>query len=120
MKNLKAKVLETGKVIIAVERSDKEGVYLDAHNGIEYNRDELEIIEDMPEEPMPVMPPSPEHDLIDTKRLLAQILDCQQNTFWRDKRVEIVEILLKRDNCDTERIVDVAENIIKKLKALGD
>lgn len=120
MKTVKAKVLGTGKEIIAVERLDNEGMYFDAYNGVEYKRDEIEIIEDVPEGLMPGIPSSPKHDLPDMERLLVQMLDRQQNTFWRDKRVEIVEVLLKRGDCSIESVVEIADNIIRELKAFGD
>lgn len=53
MKAVKAKVLGTGEEIIAVERLDKKGMYFDAKNGVNYKRDEIEIIEDLPEGLMP-------------------------------------------------------------------
>lgn len=81
MKIVKAKVLGTGKEIIAVERLDNEGMYFDAYNGVEYKRDEIEIIEDVPEGMIPCIPSSPKHDLPDMERLFAQVLDRQQNTF---------------------------------------
>jgi hypothetical protein len=52
--------------------------------------------------------------------LLAQVLERQQNTFWRDKRVEIVEKLLQRDDCSIENVVEKADSIIQQLKTLGD
>ena len=120
MKAVKAKVLGTGKEIIAVERLDKKGMYFDAKNGVDYKRDEIEIIEDLPEGLMPGMPSSPKHDLPDMERLLVQMLDRQQNTFWRDKRVEIVEKLLQRGDCSIENVVEKADSIIRQLKTLGD
>ena len=120
MKAVKAKVLGTGEEIIAVERLDNEGMYFDAKNGVNYKRDEIEIIEDLQEGLMPGMPSSPKHDLPDMERLLVQMLDRQHNTFWRDKRVEIVEILLKRGDCDIENVVEKADSIIQQLKTLGD
>jgi hypothetical protein len=120
MKAVKAKVLRTGEEIIAVERLDNEGMYFDAYNGVEYKRNEIEIIEDVPEGLMPCIPSSPKHDLPDMERLLAQVLERQQNTFWRDKRVEIVEKLLQRDDCSIENVVEKADSIIQQLKTLGD
>jgi hypothetical protein len=120
MKAVKAKVLGTGEEIIAVERLDKKGMYFDHKNGVDYKRDEIGIIEDLPEGLMPGIPSSPKHDLPDMERLLVQMLDRQQNTFWRDKRVEIVEILLKRGDCIIENVVEKADSIIQQLKTLGD
>lgn len=120
MKAVKAKVLGTGKEIIAVERLDNEGMYFDAYNGVEYKRDEIALIEDVPEGMMPCMPSPPKHDLPDMERLLAHVLDRQQNTFWRDKRVEIVEKLLERGDCSIENVVEKADSIIQQLKTLGD
>ena len=77
-------------------------------------------IEDLPEGLMPGMPSSPKHDLPDMERLLVQMLDRQQNTFWRDKRVEIVEKLLQRGDCSIENVVEKADSIIRQLKTLGD
>ncbi len=117
MKTVKAKVLGTGKKITAMELLDKEGVYIDTCSGVEYKREEIEIIEDVPEEMMPF---SSKHDLPDMERLFAQVLDRQLNTFWRDKRVEIVEKLLQRDDCSIENVVEKADSIIQQLKTLGD
>ena len=86
MKVITAKVLATGKEIVAVEKSDDANVFIDQFGGCEYKADELEI-KDEREVPdgLPVggmLPfPFPEHDPFNPQDIIEKMLTTQQGNF---------------------------------------
>jgi hypothetical protein len=116
MKLLRAKVKGTGAQVVVAKKENETAIY-EAADGTVYKADELEIMEEL------LMGNDPLIKDFDPSRYLKEILEMQKSHFWRDQRVEIVKILLQSvdlSKVTTASVVNNAEDIIQKLKALGD
>lgn len=124
MKMMKAKVLATGEEILVLE-NENEPAYIPCCLATKvYKADELEILNEADNAPaFGGMPPFPKYEPLGTTAMLKEMMDSVKGHFWRDQRVEIVKILLRREDLDYEEdaeVVEVADKIIQKLKAYGD
>ena len=123
MRVIKAKVLATGEVVRLIEKEDEPGVFIGDFGLRVYKADELEILEDSTTlgDHYPFsMPPKPQCESLDTTAMMKEMLDSMKGHFWRDQRVEIAKILLKRENVDLSKVAETADGIIQKLKSYGD
>ena len=119
MRIVKAKVLATGeeKVLFKGIKPDVFTEGLD-DNVKEYKADELEILGDSTTMEQPAFGGVPQ--MPDTTAMMKEMLDSVQSHFWRDQRVEIAKMLLRRDDVDFSQVAEKAEEIIQQLKAYGD
>lgn len=119
MKIVRAKVLATGEGKVLVEGS-KPGVFTEGlgDNAKEYKADELEILGDSTTMGRPDLGGMPQ--MPDTAAMMKEVLDSVKSHFWRDQRVEIAKMLLRRGDVDIPQVPEKAEEIIQKLKEYGD
>lgn len=118
MKIVRAKVLATGEEKFLVEKENEPGVFFVGFSDEEYKADELEILGDSTTMGQPALGGMPQ--MPDTTAMMKEMLDSMKGHFWRDQRVEIAKILLRRENVDMSRVAAQAEEIIAKLKGYGD
>ena len=114
MRIVRAKVLATGEEIVLAEKEGQPGVFFDCIDYREYKADELEILIDKgtPVGGMPQMP--------DTAAMMKEVLESVKSHFWRDQRVEIAKMLLRRGDVDVSQVPELADGIVQKLKTYGD
>lgn len=120
MSVIKAKVLATGEVVRLIEKEDEPGVFIGDFGLRVYKADELEILEDLGDHYPFSTPPKPQCEFLDTTAVMKEMLDSMKGNFWRDQRVEVAKILLKRENVDLSKVAETADGIIQKLKSYGD
>lgn len=125
MRLIKAKVLATGEEIFLCQKENEPDVFTSAFGDKVFKADELEILADTGGGPaLGGMPQIPRYEPLDTTAMLKEMMDSVKGHFWRDQRVEIVKILLRRGDlspdASTGDVVAIADNIIQKLKAYGD
>lgn len=122
MSVIKAKVLATGEVVRLIEKEDEPGVFIGEFGRGVYKADELEILEDLTtlgvHYPFST-PPKPQCGSLDTTAMMKEMMDSLKGNFWRDQRVEVAKILLKRENVDLSKVAETADGIIQKLKSYG-
>lgn len=121
MKIVRAKVLATGEGKVLVEGS-KPGVFTEGlgDNAKEYKADELEILADSTTMEQPALGGMPKYEPLDTAAMMKEVLDSVKSHFWRDQRVEIAKMLLRRGDVDLPQVPELAEEIVQKLKEYGD
>ena len=119
MRIVRAKVLATGEEIVLAEKEGQAGVFFDCIDNREFKADELEILIDKGT-PVGGMPPMPELEPLGNITMLKDMIDSMKNHFWRDQRVEIVKIMLSRENVCFSQVVETADEIVQKLKSYGD
>lgn len=119
MKIVRAKVLATGEEKVLVEGS-KPDVFTEGldDNVKEYKADELEILGDSTTMGWPALGGMPQ--MPDTAAMMKEVVDSLKSHFWRDQRVEIAKMLLRRVDVDIPQVAEKAEEIIQQLKAYGD
>lgn len=116
MRIVRAKVLATGEEKFLIEKEDEPGV---SFVGVsKYKADELEILADSTTMGRPTFGGMPQ--MPDTTAMMKEVLDSVKSHFWRDQRVEIAKMLLRRTDVDIPLIAERAEEIIQQLKAYGD
>lgn len=121
MRMIKAKVLATGEELFLVEKESEPGVFTKGLSNIEFKADELEILNETDDAPsLGCMPPIPKYEPLETASMIKEMMDSLKGHFWRDQRVEIVKILLRREDADFSHVAEKADEIIQKLKAFGD
>ena len=116
MELLRAKVKGTGAQVV-VAKKENETVIYETAEGTVYKADELMFAESN------IGGGAPSMNDFDPSGYLKEILEMQRSHFWRDQRVEIVKILLQSvdlSTVTTASVVNNAEDIIQRLKALGD
>lgn len=117
MELLRAKVKGTGAEVV-VAKSENETAIYETADGTVYKADELVFTESNIGGSLPIR-----MNEFDPSGYLKEILEMQRSHFWRDQRVEIVKILLQSvdfSKVTTADVVNNAEDIIQRLKALGD
>ena len=121
MELFRVKVKATGEEVVVRKKETENSVFMTADDRV-FKKDELEFPEDSRGcNASPSVPNTTGPEPVD---FLAHALDVQRKDFWRIQRVEIVKILLRRE--ETERIVEisdvvsVADEIIQKLKTFED
>lgn len=119
MRIVRAKVLATGEEKVLVEGS-KPDVFTEGldDNVKEYKADELEILGDPTTKGRPALGGMPQ--MQDTTAMMKNVLDSLKSHFWRDQRVEIAKILLRRDDVGIWDVAEKADKIVQKLKEYGD
>ena len=120
MSVIKAKVLATGEVVHLLEKEDEPGVFTLGFGRRVYKADELEILDDLGDHYPFSTPPKPQCESLDTTAMMKEMLDSMKGHFWRDQRVEIAKMLLRRGDVDLSQVPEKAEEIIQQLKAYGD
>jgi len=119
MKIVKAKVLATGEEKVLFE-GFKPDVFTEGldDNFKEYKSDELEILGESTSMEQPAFGGVPQ--MPDTTAMMKEVLDSVKSHFWRDQRVEIAKILLRRDDVGIWDVAEKADMIVQKLKEYGD
>jgi len=119
MRIVRAKVLATGEEKVLVEGS-KPDVFTEGldDNVKEYKADELEILGDSTTMGQPAL--GGMSQMPDTAAMMKDVVDSLKHHFWRDQRVEIAKMLLRRDDVDLSQVPELAEEIVQKLKEYGD
>ena len=119
MRIVRAKVLATGEEKVLVEGS-KPDVFTEGldDNVKEYKADELEILGDSMTMGQPTLGGMPQ--MPDTASMMKEVVDSLKHHFWRDQRVEIAKMLLRRGDVDVSQVPELAEEIVQKLKEYGD
>ena len=115
MRVVRAKVLATGEEKFLIER---EGVFSVGFSNEEYKADELEILGDSTTMGRPASGGMPQ--MPDATAMMKEVVDSLKSHFWRDQRVEIAKMLLRRGDVDMSQVAEKAEEIIQQLKAYGD
>lgn len=118
MKFVRAKVLATGEEKLFVEKDNEPGVFLMGFSNEEYKADELEILGDSTTMDRPALGGMPQ--MPDTTAMMKDVPDSLKNHFWRDQRVEIAKMLLRRGDVDVSQVAELADGIVQKLKNYGD
>ena len=118
MRIVRAKVLATGEEKLLVEKEDEPGVFFVGFSDEEYKADELEILADSTTMGRPASGGMPQ--MPDTAAMMKDVLESVKSHFWRDQRVEIAKMLLRRGDVDMSQVAEKAEEIIQQLKAYGD
>jgi len=121
MRIIRAKVLATGEEKVMVEGS-KPDVFTEGldDNVKEYKADELEILGDSTTMGRPALGGMPKYEPLDTTAMMKEVVDSLKNHFWRDQRVEIAKMLLRRGDVDVSQVPELADEIVQKLKTYGD
>lgn len=119
MRMVRAKVLATGEEKVLVEGS-KPDVFTEGldDNVKEYKADELEILGDSTTMSRPALGGMTQ--LPATTAMMKEVLDSVKSHFWRDQRVEIAKMLLRRDDVNIWDVAEKADKIVQKLKTYGD
>lgn len=119
MKIVRAKVLATGEEKVLFEGS-KPDVFTEGldDNVKEYKADELEILGDSTIMGRPAWGGMPQ--MPDTTAMMKEVVDSLKTHFWRDQRVEIAKMLLRRGDVDVSQVAELADEIVQKLKTYGD
>lgn len=117
MELLRAKVKGTGAEVVVAKKENETAIYETAE-GTVYKADELVFTESF----IGGSAPSIRMNEFDPNGYLKEILEMQKSHFWRDQRVEIVKILLQRNDLSLRKmdVVGFADEIVQQLKALGD
>lgn len=115
---VKAKVLATGEEKFLVEKENEPGVFSGGFSNEKYKADELEILADSTTMGRPAFGGMPQ--MQDTTAMMKEVVDSLKSHFWRDQRVEIAKMLLRRMDVDIPQVAEKAEEIIQQLKAYGD
>lgn len=118
MRIVRAKVLATGEEKFLVEKENEPGVFFVGFGDEEYKADELEILYGTTTMGRPVSGGMPQ--MPDTTAMMKEVLDSLKNHFWRDQRVEIAKMLLRRGDVDVSQVAELADEIVQKLKTYGD
>lgn len=119
MRIVRAKVLATGEEKSLVEKENEPGVFSAGFGSNEkYKADELEILGDSTTMGWPALGGMPQ--MQDTTAMMKEVLDSVKSHFWRDQRVEIAKILLRRDDVNIWDVAEKADKIVQKLKEYGD
>lgn len=118
MRIVRAKVLATGEEKCLVEREDEPGVFFAGFYDEKYKADELEILAESTTMGRPALVGMPQ--MQDTTAMMKEVVDSLKNHFWRDQRVEIAKILLRRDDVIIWDVAEKADQIVQKLKEYGD
>lgn len=118
MRIVRAKVLATGEEKLLVEKEDDPGVFFVGFSNEKYKADELEILGESTTMGRPSL--GGMSQMPDTAAMMKEVLDSVKSHFWRDQRVEIAKMLLRRTDVDIPQIAEKAEEIIQQLKAYGD
>lgn len=118
MRIVRAKVLATGEERYFVEKENEPGVFIVGFSDKEYDADELEILRDLTTMGRPALGGMPQ--MPDTTAMMKDVVDSLKIHFWRDQRVEIAKMLLRRGDVDLSQVPELAEEIVQKLKAYGD
>ena len=121
MRIVRAKVLATGEEKVLVEGS-KPDVFTEGldDNVKEYKADELEILGDSTTMGWPAFGGMPKYEPLDTTVMMKEMVDSLKSHFWRDQRVEIAKMLLRRDDVNIWDVAEKADKIVQKLKTYGD
>lgn len=122
MRIVKAKVLATGKEVILAEKENEPGVFSSAYDNKEFMIDELEMLEDLDEaECRPsLLTQTQKNEPLDSIAMMKDMLDSMKTHFWRDQRVEIAKILLRREDLKVTEVAMMADEIVRKLKSYGE
>ena len=120
MRIVKAKVLATGKEKFLVEKENEPGVFFEWFGNEEYKADELEVSEVSARMDVKPVGGMPKYEPLDTAVMMKEVLDSVKSHFWRDQRVEIAKILLRRDDVIIWDVAEKADKIMQKLKEYGD
>lgn len=118
MRIVRAKVLATGEEKFLVEKEDEHGVFFVGFCDGEYKADELEILGDSTTMGRPALDGMPQ--MQDTTAMMKEVVDSLKSNFWRDQRVEIAKILLRRDDVIIWDVAEKADRIVQKLQEYGD
>jgi len=121
MKIVRAKVLATGEEKVLVEGS-KPDVFTEGlgDNVKEYKADELEILVDSTTMGWSALGGMSKSEPLDTAAMMKEMLESVKSHFWRDQRVEIAKILLRRGDLNLSQVAELADKIVQKLKTYGD
>lgn len=115
---VKAKVLATGEEKFLIEKENEPGVFFVGFSNEEYKADELEILADSTTVGRPAFGDMPQ--MQDTAAMMKEVVDSLKIHFWRDQRVEIAKILLRRGDVNIGDVAEKADKIIQQLKTYGD
>lgn len=115
---VKAKVLATGEEKFLIEKENEPGVFFVGFSNEEYKADELEILADSTTVGRPAFGGMPQ--MQDTTAMMKEVVDSLKIHFWRDQRVEIAKILLRRDDVYVSQVAELSDEIVQKLKTYGD
>ena len=118
MRIVRAKVLATGEEKFLVEKENEPGVFFVGFSDEEYKADELEILADSTTMGWPALGGMPQ--MPDTAAMMKEVMDSLKCHFWRDQRVEIAKILLRRGDVAMSQVVELADEIVQKLRTYGD
>lgn len=118
MRIVRAKVLATGKEKSLIEKENEPGVFSVGFSGEKYKADELEILADSMTMGWPAFGGMPQ--MQDTTAMMKEVVDSLKIHFWRDQRVEIAKMLLRRGDVDFLQVAELADEIVQKLKTYGD
>ena len=118
MRIVRAKVLATGEEKFLVEKEGEPGVFFVGFGDEEYKADELEILAESTTMVRPALGGMPQ--MQDTTAMMKEVVDSLKSHFWRDQRVEIAKILLRRDDVIIWDVAEKADRIVQKLQEYGD
>ena len=118
MRIIRAKVLATGEEKFLIEKENEPGVFSVGFSNEKYKADELEILADSTTMGLPALGGIPQ--MPGTTAMMKEVVDSLKIHFWRDQRVEIAKILLRRDDVGIWDVAEKADKIIQQLKAYGD
>lgn len=118
MRIVKAKVLATGEEKFLIEKENEPGVFFVVFSNEEYKADELEILADSTTMDRPAFGGMPQ--MQDTTAMMKEVVDSLKSHFWRDQRVEVAKMLLRRGDVNIWDVAEKADKIIQQLKTYGD
>ena len=110
--------MATGEEKFLVEKENEPGVFSVGFSNEKYKADELEILADSTMMGRPDLGGMPQ--MPDTTAMMKEVVDSLKSHFWRDQRVEIAKMLLRRGDVDLSQVPELAEEIVQKLKEYGD